>query len=117
MSSNESHVLVHEWDLKSRVGVEHGCVRKIAAVHANWLHRAPVCCGGKRLRLFRAGQVSDVLEQCVEGLPFGTVQVSLVPRPSVPRPVGKLKWKEGLVNEHCSGLSRRMWGIHDICIN
>ena len=38
--------------------------------------------------------VSDVLEQCVEGLPFGTVQVSLVPRPSVPRPVGKLEMEK-----------------------
>ena len=46
---------------------------------------------------------------------------SLVPRPSArPRPVGKLereKRKEGLVNRHWSGRSRRMWGIHDICIN
>ena len=52
--------------------------------------------------------MSDVLEQCVEGLPFGTVQVSLVPRPSVPRPVVKLemeKWKEGLVNWHTTACS------------
>ena len=41
--------------------------------------------------------------------------LSLVPRPSAPRPFGKLereKWKEGLVNGHCSGRSGRMWGIH-----
>ena len=39
---------------------------------------------------------------------------SLVPRPSASRSFGKLereKWKEGLVNGHCSGRSGRMWGI------
>ena len=43
------------------------------------------------------------------------VPLSLVPRPSAPRPFGKLeseKWKEGLVNGHCKGCSRRMRGIH-----
>ena len=42
------------------------------------------------------------------------------PDPPRPRPVGKLereKWKEGLVNRHWSGRSRRMWGIQDICVN
>ena len=60
---------------------------------------------------------NDVIVVALVGLGLGTSGQNLVSSPDPPHHAhfGKLereKWKEGLVNGHCSGRSGRMWGIH-----